>query len=426
MSRPHAGVELSAWALMAVPMGVLSGGVAGVIVNPVFGGAVPPWVLGLAVALLTGAGPVANLTSAFWAHASRGRARIGLIATLQAFFCVCLAAAAAMPITTLGLAGFVGLLLAAQTIWCGIITTRAHIWRQNYTREARTAFAARNQLVVSLIHAGIGAVTGWLIAREPQAFRILLLGAAACAAASIVRVRLLRLRGERRLLAAERRENAARLFDPRRFWAILTDDPLYRRYMTWMMVLGSGNLMFTAPLILSMTNDLGVPSATQVWITAALPTLIAPLATLYWARHLAREHVVTFRARNSRWYAASVILFALAAIGGQIPLLWLASAALGVGIGGGVLGWNLGHNDFAPDEKVSEYVGLHVSLTGVRGLLAPLTGVALYGLIEARAPGAGAWSLLLPALLTSCGAIGFHRFRRSLARQPHQFAGRVR
>ena len=415
MSRPHAAVEFSAWALMAIPMGVLSGGVAGVIVHPVFESGTPPWLLGLAVALVTGAGPVSNMTSAMWAHIARGKPKIRLITRLQVVFSACLLAAAAVPASPVGLALFVAVLLAAQILWCGIITTRAHLWRQNYARNARTAFAARNQAIVSLIHAGTGAATGWLVASQPARFRLILFVGALCALLSLLRVRGLRLRHQKRLLAQESR-GLDTGFSLRNCLSVLTEDRLYRRYMTWMMVLGSGNLMFMAPLILVMTGPLAMNGSAQVWITAALPTLVSPFALFYWARHLAREHVIQFRARNSRWYATAVALFAAGSISGLVPLLWVGATVLGIGIAGGVLGWNLGHNDFASDERVADYVGLHVSLTGVRGLLAPLIGVGLYGMLESFAPGFGAWSLVVPAALTGLGSLGFQRFGRDFSR----------
>ena len=65
-------------------------------------------------------------------------------------------------------------------------------------------------------------------------------------------------------------------------------------------------------------------------------------------------------------------------------------------IGGGMLGWTLGHNDFAPEEQVADYLGLHVSLTGLRGLVAPLIGVWVYWTLERAGPGLGRWALLLP------------------------------
>jgi hypothetical protein len=85
---------------------------------------------------------------------------------------------------------------------------------------------------------------------------------------------------------------------------------------------------------------------------------------------------------------------------------------LGIAIGGGMLGWNLGHNDFAPEERVGDYLGLHVSLTGLRGLIAPLIGVWCYGMLEAVEPGLGRWSLLLPLTVTAAGSIAFWKFHR--------------
>ena len=93
-------------------------------------------------------------------------------------------------------------------------------------------------------------------------------------------------------------------------------------------------------------------------------------------------------------------------------MLWISALVLGVGIGGGMLGWNLGHNDFAPEERVADYLGLHVSLTGLRGLAAPLIGVWFYHALESFGPGLGSYALLLPLTLTTIGTFGFRRFDR--------------
>ena len=150
MSRPHAVFELSVWALMAVPMGVLYGGVAGVLVNTVFAGSAPVWIVAIAVALLTGAGPLANMGSLGWAHWSLGREKVAAMNRLQWLFAVALIMAALAPINLFGLAVFVIAILIAQILWCGIITIRASVWRLNYDRAARFAFAADNQAIVSL------------------------------------------------------------------------------------------------------------------------------------------------------------------------------------------------------------------------------------------------------------------------------------
>lgn len=412
MARPHAALELSVWGLMAVPMGVLSGGVAGVLVDTVFAGAAPAWFVATAVALMTGAGPLSNIGSLGWAHWSLGRRKVWALNRLQLLFALALATAALAPIGQLGLLVFVAAIIAAQVLWCGIITIRASIWRLNYDRTARFAFAADNQAIVSLTHAVTGAATGWLIAANPDGFRWLLVVTGICAIASLARLRRVRVRREGRLLAAERDLASGGAFRLDRYFAILREDPLYRRYMVCMMVLGTGNLMFTAPLILIMNRQLGLSSFSQVLITAALPTLIVPLSSRVWSRALARDHVIGFRRRNSRWYALAIAVASTGVLLELEPVLWLSAVVLGIAIGGGMLGWNLGHNDFAPEERVADYLGLHVSLTGLRGLAAPLIGVWFYGLLEAFEPGLGRWALLLPLTLTTAGSIAFWRFHR--------------
>jgi len=412
MSRPHAVRELSVWALMAVPMGVLSGGVAGVLANTVFAGAAPGWVVAVAVALLTGAGPLANMGSLGWAHWSLGRPKVGAVNRLQFAFTLSLAVAALAPVNQAGLLLFVAAILSAQALWCGVVTIRASIWRLNYDRSARFAFAADNQAIVSLIHAITAGLTGWLIQGHSGAFRWILGLTSLCAIGSLFRLRSVRVRRERRLLAAERRLTASEGFRLGRYLSILRDDPLYRRYMICMMVLGSGNLMFPAPMILIMHDVLRLDSFSQVLVSAALPTLIVPLSARYWARRLARVHVVSFRRSNSRWFALGILTALAGVLVASEPVLWLSAAVMGVAMGGGMLGWNLGHNDFAPEQRVADYLGLHVSLTGLRGLVAPLVGVWLYRSIAAHAPGHEPLALLLPLALSTGGSIGFALFHR--------------
>src|SRR3970040_1550860 len=104
MSRPHAWLELRVWALMALPMGILASGVTGVLVNTIFAGRVGDLALPLAVALVSGAGPLANVGSVLWSHWSRDKEKIAALTRLQAAFGACLIVVAAVPLHDLGLA----------------------------------------------------------------------------------------------------------------------------------------------------------------------------------------------------------------------------------------------------------------------------------------------------------------------------------
>jgi hypothetical protein len=50
----------------------------------------------------------------------------------------------------------------------------------------------------------------------------------------------------------------------------------------------------------------------------------------------------------------------------------------GLALSGGAIAWNIGHLHFADDDKAELYMGIHVSLTGLRGLIAPFLGTLVY------------------------------------------------
>jgi hypothetical protein len=98
----------------------------------------------------------------------------------------------------------------------------------------------------------------------------------------------------------------------------------------------------------------------------------------------------------------------------------------GVSRGGGMLAWNLGHNDFADRRMVPLYMGIHVTLTGVRGFLAPyLAVVMLYGWSPDAVPGLtlpafagiGVNVFLVTTVLALIAEIGFFRLQRDVETQ---------
>jgi hypothetical protein len=122
--------------------------------------------------------------------------------------------------------------------------------------------------------------------------------------------------------------------------------------------------------------------------------------------------VIDFRSVHGKVGAVAAILLVLAVLLRVPLLLWPGALLLGVSLAAGSLGWTLGHNDFAPRGEETRYMALHVTLTGVRGLLVPPFGIGLYHLLEHWRPGTGAWVLLMPLALMGAGAREFTAMRR--------------
>jgi hypothetical protein len=96
------------------------------------------------------------------------------------------------------------------------------------------------------------------------------------------------------------------------------------------------------------------------------------------------------------------------------PLLLAPGAVLlGVNSAAGSLGWTLGHNDFAQRGEETRYMALHVTLTGLRGLVAPPLAIALYHLLGSLHAGLGPVALLLPLFFVINGAYRFHAMHRA-------------
>ena len=80
-------------------------------------------------------------------------------------------------------------------------------------------------------------------------------------------------------------------------------------------------------------------------------------------------------------------------------------------MGGSTINWLTGSLYFADRERVTLYNSIHVALTGLRGLLAPLVGVLIYGGTVVLGPwsvpglGLGPWLFGLSAALSLCGSV---------------------
>ena len=150
----------------------------------------------------------------------------------------------------------------------------------------------------------------------------------------------------------------------------------------------------------------------QVAITAALPIIVMPVVLQGWAAFLDRHHIVVYRAVHAWIAVAGSALLATAVLAGISWLLWPGALLMGISLAAGSLGWSLGHNDFAPRGEETRYMALHVTLTGLRGLLAPPVAILAYYGLRRLSPGIETWSMLLPVGLIVSGAWQFTAMRR--------------
>jgi MFS family permease len=410
MSRLQYRRELAAWMLLPAMLAVIEGGVVGVLAKYAFEGVVATRNLNIAVAILATAPAFANVTSFVWAAINHGRAKIRFIVSLQVVTAGLVAAIAFVPQTGAGLVMLTAAAVLARVCWSGVITIRSTLWRVNYPRTERARLAGKmataQALIITLVALGVGAA----MRTNLEAFRFIYPVAAGVGLIGTWVFSGLRVRRHRALVRAEQEEHT-QLATLLGSWRILLTDRRYGCYQACMFVFGLGNLMIMAPLVIMLRDRFGMNTLESVLITTTLPTTFMILTIPIWSRLLDRMDIVRFRSFHSWWHVSAIVLFFAGAMTMHPWLMFLGGMTKGSAYGGGALSWNLGHHDFAPRHQASRYMGVHVTLTGIRGLIAPLIAVGLYEMLEASREGSGPWVLAFAMALATVGGLGFVAMR---------------
>ncbi|MDJ0789762.1 MAG: MFS transporter [Myxococcota bacterium] len=401
--------ERRAHLLLPPAMAVIQGGFVGVIADKVF--AVHPAVL----SLLTAAPMFANLSSAYWASLAQRLRKVPLLVGLQVSLGVGIAVAAAMPATSAGAIGLVAAIVATHLLLSGYITVRSVVWTMNYADHVRGRVTSRLTNVSVLGMAFVSWAGSVALDADASRYRAIFLGAAALAGLSALAYARVRMRGEEKgavpIGAPEEGERTGLV-------RLLRDDPLYARYLACQFLLGLSNMAVEAPLVLLVSRELGANYQVSVGLTVVLPLVLSVLTIPFWAGYIDRVHITRFRSRHSWLWVASLLLTFVGAYLGSLLWIGIGRVVLGLARGGGMLAWTLGHNDFARPERAGLYMGLHATLTGLRGAIAPFLGMAIYVGWDVPLPGVPAFAglgapLWLLAAGTSVMAIlGFMRLAR--------------
>lgn len=408
MARKHYAREMTACGFQSILFGAVDGMIAGIVAKNAFGDVVPAHRLDLVVTLLTAVGAFANVTSFFWAAVGHGRNKIRLLVTLQALAIIAVAQVALAPRTAFGLGMLVVGVLIAGTAWSGIVTTRAAIWRANFPVEARARLTGKIATVQSMVVAGTGLGIGAAMKADAGNFPYVFGGAAFFGLIAALLYRRMRMRGAPRLARLERDSGRSlAIASPLTAWRILRDDRPYRGFMGAMFLFGTGNVVTNAPLVILLKDQFGYAYLKGILVTTVIPVLLIPIVVPIWSRLLDRVHVITFRAIHAWAFTAASLLMFFAALWHLHALMWVSSIFKGAAFAGGALAWNIGHLDFAPEAKSTQYMGVHVTLEGLRGLVGPALGLGLYKLFEAWHAGAGGWVFGVAFALNALGALWF-------------------
>lgn len=378
------------------------------------------------IATLAAAPAMSNISSALWTRFIRGRDRVRVVNLMQLGALACVAMIALAPFNDWGKLLMIGCTLAARVFLTGIITARSDIWRANYPRSDRARVTGKLTIVAALVVGAtallIGASMDAADGVRPDGFRAIYLGAAGLGLIGVWAFSRVRWRGKTSVVRLERtpREERRSRFSSDML-RVLKSDKTYRDFMAAQFVLGLPNLAAIPIFVIALEDNFGRGYTESMLLAQVIPLALPILTIPLWARLFDRLHIVRFRVYHSWLFVAANLLMGLGFLAESIGALYASRVVLGVAYGGGMLAWNLGHHDFAKRDLATIYMGIHVTLTGVRGAIAPFIGAALYAGWSVYAAGVtiglegmGAWTFIVCAGVSMLGALMFLRLSRAL------------
>lgn len=371
--------------------------------------------LTLLLGLLASANAAGNVASAFWAWLASGRDSIRFIL---------------IPSTVAGLSSIAIALVPADRPWLfsalivlqfvamsGVVTLRSGVWHLHYYRAGVGNIVSRFQMAALIVSTIIALGASALLDGHPTLYRWMfpLLGAAGIWAG----FRCQAMRGRRDLPEGPRRTRGTLLIG----WRILMRDQPYRRFLLFMTIFGFGNLMSDAVLVKFLGDAFDVNFTVNALYLILLPNVVTLMVMPIAGRMLDKSNPMRLRSYGAMFWGVSRAVLLVAALTVSEPLIWVSMILTGMGMGIGSIAWQLGHMHFAPRELVQHYMGLHVTSTGLRGIIAPPLGMLLFSgavlpgwLGGGTVPAIGGWVFLISFVMAGIGAAGFvwmdRRYRR--------------
>lgn len=360
------------------------------------------------VAVIAAALPVGNLLGVFWSRRIAQSNRKPLYIFWPEVGCGLL----------MGLVGFITdphlytvvlclfLLLRAPTI-----QTLSAIMRSNYPPDWRSSLFARVIAIMDLVMASAGLLYGFLLDLNPSIYRLLFPLAGAFGILGAFQVSRIKVEGK----PAINGQNGPIDYSLKRIWSVLLTDHRFARYELAFFLFGFANIMTLPVIPLFLEHDLGIQYHQAGFILATLPILIDVFMLPIWGSKLDKHNPLLMRAIFNVVFACGILTYAFST---SLTIFAIGRMIIAIVLGGSGLIWVLGVNYFAHRDDVPVYMGLHQTLTGIRGLIAPFMGVGLAALI-----GSYRAVFFVSFVIMNCGTLVMikeviHEHKRSGGRLP--------
>lgn len=427
--------HLLLWGLFA---GLVEGTVSAVVVSKTFGGS------NFLITVVQATPAFANLVSLYWGAMLIGRRKLRAFLAFGAASIAVTLAIAITPQSQMGGWIFALQICLSRVFMSGVVTARASLWKSNYPKSHRGRITSKLQIVRTLMSLPVIIGGGMLFDYNSSAYRWFYPTVAVLGALGLIVLRRESVRGEKSALMRRELGRGEPLSDPgiiepfslvallsplhmiRRMREALKHDPRFARYIRAQMCIGAASLLVMPVNTIVLTKVLCLTYTASNFLLDVVPRGITLAMLPIWARMFDQVGVLRFRVVNSFCWCGSLLFCGIGAmlalrsganatgtiVTASLAVYFVGRIIEGMAQSGGAIAWNIGHLHFAEDDKAELYMGIHVSLTGLRGLTAPFLGTFLYTTV-------GSSVFILGFALSALGLWAFHRLAKEESKHSH-------
>ena len=159
------------------------------------------------------------------------------------------------------------------------------------------------------------------------------------------------------------------------------DDVVFRRTLVAWMLMGFANLMMLPLRVEYLAHErygLHLPADQIALYTSVVPNLARLVMSPVWGRLFDRMNFFALRfALNVGFIVGILSFFTTNSTTGLV----CGAVFYGISNAGGDVAWSLWVTKFAPPDRVADYMSVHTSFTGLRGVAAPVVAFQLAGVV---------------------------------------------
>lgn len=250
-----------------------------------------------------------------------------------------------------------------------------HNYQNNYSKERRGSLYSKTNTIRVAFSALFGFLAGKLLSQNLNYFPFILIIFAICQAVSAFLVNKIPS-----TKISEDEEHT--LWHGFRY---IKEDRVFKYTLICWMLMGFGNLMMIPLRVEYLANPkygLNLSPSKIALYVAVIPSLARLFMSQFWGKLFDKVNFFRLRIVLNLCFATGIITFFTSDT--SIGFL-IGAIVFGISQAGGDVAWSLWVTKFAPPHLVSDYMGVHTFMTGVRGLLAPIVGFYLaerYSLIS--------------------------------------------